>query len=447
MLFFIVLSVRGGRMADTYTLRGNPSLGLWGATLGFFIGFAGVSLFGPTAKHLTLVAKLTPAAAGLLVSIPNLSGSLLRIPFSAWVDTTGGRKPFLVLLALSWIGVLGLTIILFQSDAAIARLYVPLLIFGVLGGAGIATFSVGISQTSYWFPQSKQGTALGTYAGFGNIAPGLSTLLLANLFIPFLGLAGSFVAWMVFLTGGITIYALIGRNAWYFQLAAQGADPDEARRIASQTYGQELFPRRRVVDSLAASAAVWQTWALVLIYFATFGGFIALTAWLPKYWQSFHGIPLALAGTLTAMYSVLAALIRAAGGKLSDRLGGERTAAISITVMLAGAVVMTFAFSLPLAVVGAVTMALGMGVANAAVFKLVPQHVPQAIGGAAGWVGGLGAFGGFVIPNLLALFVGVQEIGDPGYARGFVIFAVLAVVALLILAVLSRRGSTAPEKK
>ncbi len=425
-------------MEAKYRVRGTPSTGLWGATLGFFIGFASVALFGPTAKFLTTAASLTPAAAGLLVSIPNLSGSLLRIPFSAWVDTTGGRKPFLVLLAVSFVGVLGLFFILLQNEQSIGRLYPLLLVFGILGGAGIATFSVGIAQTSYWFPQSKQGTALGVFGGVGNIAPGLSTLLLANLFIPFLGLAGSYAAWLVFLGGGIAVYLLIGRNAWYFQLRDQGLEADDARRVAEQTYGQQLFPRRRVIDSLAASAKIWQTWALVLIYFATFGGFIALTAWLPKYWQSFHGIPLALAGTLTALYSVLAALIRVAGGSLSDRLGGARTAAYSIVVMLAGSLVMVVAFSLPLAVLGAVIMAIGMGIANAAVFKLVPQHVPQAVGGAAGWVGGLGAFGGFVIPNLLALFVGKQDSGDPGYARGFVVFAALAVVALLTLALMGR---------
>jgi NNP family nitrate/nitrite transporter-like MFS transporter len=233
------------------------------------------------------------------------------------------------------------------------------------------------------------------------------------------------------------VYLFIGRNAWYFQLRSQGLAAEEARRVA-ESRGQQLFPRRRVVDSLAASARVWQTWALVLIYFTTFGGFIALTAWLPKYWQSFHGIPLALAGTLTAVYSVLAALIRVAGGTISDRLGGARTAGYSLAVMLAGSLIMTFAFGVPLAVLGAVTMAIGMGIGNAAVFKLVPQHVPQAIGGAAGWVGGLGAFGGFVIPNLLALFVGRQETGDPGYARGFVVFTVLAVIALGILAVMAR---------
>ena len=186
----------------------------------------------------------------------------------------------------------------------------------------------------------------------------------------------------------------------------------------------------------------------MLIYFATFGGFIALTAWLPKYWQSFHGIPACPRGNVDG------AVLGAGGSQYAWRAAASPTGWVeralprtSIAVMLAGSLVMVFAFSLPLAVLGAVIMAIGMGVANAAVFKLVPQHVPQAVGGAAGWVGGLGAFGGFVIPNLLALFVGAQETGDPGYARGFVVFAVLAAIALVILAIMGGDAATKAEPR
>ena len=79
-------------------IKGNPRLGLTGATLGFFVGFGAVALFGPTAVRFRDAMDLSPMAVGFLVAMPALSGSLLRIPFSAWVDTTGGRKPFLVLL-------------------------------------------------------------------------------------------------------------------------------------------------------------------------------------------------------------------------------------------------------------------------------------------------------------------------------------------------------------
>jgi NNP family nitrate/nitrite transporter-like MFS transporter len=91
-----------------FSTIGTPAQGLAGATLGFFIGFAAVSLFGPTAKSLKGILGLSPLEVGFLVAAPSLSGSLLRIPFSAWVDTTGGKKPFLVLLLLSIIGMAGL---------------------------------------------------------------------------------------------------------------------------------------------------------------------------------------------------------------------------------------------------------------------------------------------------------------------------------------------------
>lgn len=74
----------------TRTLRGTPSQGLWAATLGFFFGFAAVALFGPTATRFQQVMELSPMAVGFLIAMPALSGSLLRIPFAAWVETTGG---------------------------------------------------------------------------------------------------------------------------------------------------------------------------------------------------------------------------------------------------------------------------------------------------------------------------------------------------------------------
>jgi NNP family nitrate/nitrite transporter-like MFS transporter len=153
-------------------LNGTPRLGLVGATLGFFVGFAAVALFGPMAQKLQAGMGLSPVLLGFAVAAPLLSGSLLRIPFSAWVDTIGGRKPFLVLLSLSTLGMAGLLLMFKATSGALSTgCYPLLLLFGVLSGCGIATFSVGIGQVSYWFPQAEQGFALGTYAGLGNLAP------------------------------------------------------------------------------------------------------------------------------------------------------------------------------------------------------------------------------------------------------------------------------------
>jgi NNP family nitrate/nitrite transporter-like MFS transporter len=417
-------------------MKGSPRLGLTGATLGFFVGFGAVALFGPTAVRFREAMDLSPMALGFLVAMPALSGSLLRIPFSAWVDTTGGRKPFLVLLGLSVVGMAGVSLVvgMWYPDHLTPSLYPLLLVLGLLCGCGIATFSVGIAQVSYWFPQRRQGSALAIYAGVGNLAPGLFSLLLPFA-IGRLGLAGSYVAWLAFLVVGTVLYALLGRNAWYFQFLHAGVGREEAQQQA-RALGQELFPAGTTRDTLRISARAWQTWGLVAIYFTTFGGFVALTAWLPTYWASAFGVGVVMAGVLTAMYSLLASGIRIAGGVMADGLyqGGYNTSILALLIMLAGALLMTTAREYELAIPGIVLLAAGMGICNAAVFKIVPQVVPQAVGGAAGWVGGIGAFGGFAIPPAMAF--AVRDLGDRGYAIGFVVFVFLSLVSLAVTWVL-----------
>lgn len=414
-------------------LKGNPNRGLIGATLGFFIGFAAVSLYGPTsAVFKEAFINLNPVLLALLIAAPNLSGSLLRIPFSAWVDTTGGRKPLIVLLLLSIIGMGGLYVVLAFFSDNLNQYYYLLFALGLLSGCGIATFSVGVSQASYWFPKSKQGVALGIYGGVGNLAPGIFALLIPNLALPLLGLPGSYLAWLIFLIVGTVIYIKIGQNAWYFQLVDKGINKDEAKEIASKEYGQELFPKGKASETLLISAKSWKTWALVFIYFTTFGGFLALTGWFPNYWMTYFGLNMKVAGLLTALYSILTSLTRIYGGKVADKNGGEITTIVSLGIALIGAICMTFASTMTLAIIGIILLAIGMGVANAAVFKIVPNAVPEAMGGASGWIGGLGALGGFLIPPVMASFL--NRSGFAGYSQGFSVFIVLIIVAIGVIA-------------
>ena len=411
-------------------LRGTPRRGLLGATLGFFVGFAAVALFGPMAHQLQSGMHLSPVTLGFVVAAPLLSGSLLRIPFSAWVDTTGGRKPFLILLGLSILGMAGLLAVFKSANAGnlTARYFSVLFALGILCGCGIATFSVGIGQVSYWFPQSEQGWALGTYAGVGNMAPGLFSLLLPLALVEW-GLSGAYCAWLIFLAVGTLAYASIGCNAWYFQLRQRELQRSEAWRLARE-HGQELFPRGNVLDGLILSAKQWQTWALVALYLATFGGFLALTAWLPTFWASYYRVSVPVAGALTALFSLWASVIRIAGGSWSDRFGGEKTAIFALSSLLVGSLLMSFSAHFVLSILAELLIALGMGVNNAAVFKMVPGYAPDAVGGASGWVGGLGALGGFVVPPIMGFFV--QLLGRNGYARGFLVFTALAAICLTL---------------
>jgi len=425
---------------------GSPRKALWSATLGFFVGFAAVALFGPSANRFQQVMGLGPLALGFLVAVPSLSGSLLRIPFSAWVDTSGGRKPFLWLLSLSVVGMTGLAVVArFLYPAHLSYKNYPLLmILGALSGCGIAVFSVGISQVSYWFSQQRQGRALAIFAGVGNVAPGIFLLLVPFALNRF-GLAFSYMLWLCILGTGTILYALLGKNSFYFQLLKKGLAPADARARAHEL-GQDLFPTGNLKDSLRTSARVWRTWALVWIYFTTFGGFMALTAWLPIYWTRFFGVSVEHALMLTAVFSIVASLIRVAGGVLSDQLqeGGENTAILALLITLVGALVMVSSRQFELSVPGEILMAFGMGICNAAVFKVVPQAVPKAVGGAAGWVGGLGAFGGFVIPPVMGF--AVRNLGQSGYAIGFITFIFLALFSLSMAWILKyAREETSPK--
>jgi len=106
--------------------------------------------------------------------------------------------------------------------------------------------------------------------------------------------------------------------------------------------------------------------------------------------------------------------------------------------------VMVDAHQYELAIPGIVLLAFGMGVSNAGVFKILPQAVPQAFGGAAGWVGGLGAFGGFVIPPVLAF--AVHNLGQRGYAIGFIVFVFLALFALSMVWILKYMPESVREQ-
>ncbi len=411
-------------------VKGTPAQGLTGTTLGFFFGFAAVALYGPTGVRFMEAMELTPFLLGLLIAIPSLSGSLLRIPFGAWVDSSGGKKPFLVLMTLSLIGLGGITLLLslYYPDG-MKGMYGLVLFFGFLSGCGIANFSVGVAQTCYWFPQKKQGLALGIFGGVGNMAPGLFSIILP-LFLRQFGFISAYFAWFLFLLLGTVLYAILGRNSWFFQLKNQGMPADEAR-IKAKEMGQEIFPTGGGKESLITSARNINTWALTALYFTTFGGFIALTAWFPTYWIEYQGFEPLKAGIFTAIFSLLASMIRVYGGNLADRLGGERISMAAMTVILVATAMLSFSSGVTVSIIIVIVLAMGMGIVNGAIFKLVPHYVSDAVGGASGWIGGLGAFGGFALPPLMGAIAG--KYGEAGYARGFIVFAVLAALNLLII--------------
>jgi len=245
------------------------------------------------------------------------------------------------------------------------------------------------------------------------------------------------VLWFGLIFALVILVLVFMKDAPYFQYREMGIDIDpDALLLAC---GEELVPSGTAMQSLRKAASDWRTWILTYLYFVSFGGFIALTVWLPTYWAEYFTMSLVQAGALTALYSLSTSLLRVLGGFTSDRLGGERVTLMSFIIVGIGALAMMLAAgSTGMAITGEVILALGMGFANAAVFKLVPKYSPAAVGGAAGIVGGLGAFGGFVIPPLMGLFVKFN--GSAGYAQGFGVFIGLSLLSIVLIAVLNRQA-------
>ncbi len=415
-------------------VRSGKGWGLSAGTIAFFAGFAAVALYGVTVHRIAPILHLSIIQIGWLVAIPITTGAFLRIPFSAWVDSWGGRKVLLTQLIIAIIGMAGLVGTVngvVHHSLLGTTAYALLLFFGALAGTGVSTFSSGITYVSYWFPKSEQGTALGTYAGIGNTAPGIFTVILPFALIS-VGLVGAYVGWLVFLVIMTIIFAVIGWDNYYQQLLKKGMPEGEARKKAS-ALGQEIFPTN-AKSTLAKSARHWQTWLMVVMYFISFGGFEALTEWLPTYWTKFLGISIVEAGLLTGVvYSLITALTRVPGGYVSDKWGGEKTSLTSYIILVIGALIMMASHSVGLSIVGEVIMATGMGVANAAVFKLIPKYMPEAVGGGSGWIGGLGSGGGLAIPPTLAAFVAMM--GKSGFAYGFIVYVIFGIISAIFSAI------------
>ena len=165
-----------------------------------------------------------------------------------------------------------------------------------------------------------------------------------------------------------------------------------------------------------------RVWRFSLYYVVVFGAYVALAAWLPKYYVDNFGIELRTAALLTALFIFPASLLRPVGGIFSDRFGARRVMYWTFGVMLlvTGILMMPngfitivqadgstsehLAYSLGVAPFTALLVLLGcaMGVGKAAVYKHIPEYFPKDVGAVGGLVGLFGALGGFFLPLLFA---------------------------------------------
>ncbi|HEX8056807.1 MAG TPA: MFS transporter, partial [Novosphingobium sp.] len=201
-------------------------------------------------------------------------------------------------------------------------------------------------------------------------------------------------------------------------------------------------PDQPAPKSLSAYAEVLKekdAWWFMLFYFVTFGGFVGLSNSLPTYYADGFGLTPVVAGYCTAAAVFAGSLLRPIGGAFADRFGGIKT--LTVVYLVAALVLVGIALSsasLPLTFCLFLLVMGTLGVGNGAVFQLVPQRFRKEIGVMTGLVGFGGGVGGFYLASSLGFAKKLTGSATPG----FLIFASLAVVALLGLTMVKTRWRT-----
>jgi MFS transporter, NNP family, nitrate/nitrite transporter len=171
----------------------------------------------------------------------------------------------------------------------------------------------------------------------------------------------------------------------------------------------------------------------------TFGGFVGLASFLPTYFYDQFKVSKVEAGQLTMLATLMGSGVRVVGGYVSDRIGGINTLN-GVLVLVCASLVLCGLANTSVALSTALFMlcfaALGAG--NGALFQLVPLRWPLTTAVAGSMIGEIGALGGGFIPNAMGL--SKQWLGS--YLWGFVAFAALAAVVLVMLRVAQMRWTS-----
>lgn len=384
--------------------------------ISFTCCFAVWTMFSIIGLKIKEELNLTKFQFSLLISLPILSGSLVRLILGIWSDQYGGRIVFTILMLFSSISTYMLT---FASSY-----YTYLIIafcIGVVGGS----FAIGIAYVSAWFPQNQQGTALGIY-GVGNIGSSIT-----SSFAPMILLVGGWHSVAKVYSVGLFVVAIL-----FFILSE--TDPKivnkKIKGIKPESIISQLEPLRNI-----------QVWRFSLYYFFVFGAFVALALWLPYYYTQVYGVSVGVAGSLTALYNTPGSVFRILGGILSDKLGARKVMYWTFIVSVICLFILSYPsteyiiqgvkenihifIEIPLWLFVLVTFLLGsfMSLGKAAVYKHIPVYYPNNVGSVGGIVGLIGGLGGFFLPLLFSLLNELSQI----WTTCFMLLFIITFIALI----------------
>ncbi len=417
-------------MAGFKALKGQgDAKTLFAAFLYFDFSFMVWTMLGPLSTEIAeslQVASgflMTPSQKATLLSIPILAGALLRILLGFGVDKFGPKKTALMAQGI----VISVLYYAFFRGESIT--YNELLVVALgLGFAG-ASFAVALPQAGQWYPPKLQGVVLGI-AGAGNIG-----VVIDFLFAPKIAEIWGWQA--VFLIGGLlSTFIFIA----YFLIAKDAP--------------KEVYVTRpkKVADYLKLLRDK-DTWWFGLFYAVSFGGFVGFANYMKVYLMNTYQVDMSafgldifnepnvkvIAGYFGALTIFAGAVLRPFGGAVADKMGGVKSLYIFFGVVSVLALInslVTLPFWVAITILFFIMASLGM--ANGAVFQLVPQRFGKDIGIMTGLIGAAGGIGGTILVKTL----GWSKATFDGYGTGFMIFAGIVLVAIIGISLVKTRWRT-----
>ncbi|MBT3530460.1 MAG: MFS transporter [Gammaproteobacteria bacterium] len=362
------------------------------STIAFTACFATWTIFSIIGIQLQQQLGLNETQFGLLIGTPILTGSLSRLFLGIWSDQYGGRVVLVAVMLSAAIATFLLSFVDSYQMALLAALGV-----GLAGGS----FAVGIAYVSTWYPEEKQGTALGIF-GVGNVGSAIT-----SFGAPFVLVAFGWEAVAQIWAGALVVVAII---FWF----VSEDDPTRAvlkeKNLKHKSLWEELEPLKKL-----------QVWRFSIYYFFVFGAFVALALWLPRYLMGVYDLDLKTAGMLAAFYAVPASLFRAYGGHLSDKYGARTIMYLTFGVAMVCTFMLSYpktdyiihgiegeiAFSTSMQLVPFLILIFVLGffmsLGKAAVFKHIPVYYSDNVGAVGGLVGMVGGLGGFFLPIMFGV--------------------------------------------
>ena len=365
-------------------------------TLSLVAGFMAWSIISPLMPFISQDVDISPGQISVILAIPVILGSVLRVPFGYLTNIVGAKWVFF------WSFIVLLLPIFLLGQAQSPGM---LMLSGFYLGIGGAIFSVGVTSVPKYFSKDKVGLANGIY-GVGNIGTAVSSFC-APVLAGAIGWQNTVRSYLIILSIFAILMFLLG-------------DKNEPK---------VKIPLMAQVKDLSKN---YKLYYLSLWYFITFGAFVAFGIFLPNFLVDHFSIDKVDAGIRSGIFIALATFLRPVGGVIGDKFNAVQALIIDFVIMIIGALILSLSSHIVLFTIGCLAISICAGIGNGLIFKLVPSYFSKEAGSANGIVSMMGGLGGFFPPLVITFVTSIT--GSSHLAFFFLaIFGVIALITMIHL--------------